>query len=146
MSVREKAKKRLIKKLSFYLNVSAPGQLPSFSIPNRPFPESFATPWSTYSARSVLPSGRTSAFSRRDGEDALQPSVKDSVMTLDLTCCRLLLPRVQQHPYERLAAPHQLFTWTAPHREHTLDRVPVEETQDRSAPGQVTVQSPRCLE
>uniref|UniRef100_A0A669C2K3 Clustered mitochondria homolog n=1 Tax=Oreochromis niloticus TaxID=8128 RepID=A0A669C2K3_ORENI len=36
--------------------------------------------------------------------------------------------RVQQHPYERIAAPFQVFTWTAPHRDHTLDCVRAEET------------------
>uniref|UniRef100_A0AAX7TUZ3 Clu domain-containing protein n=1 Tax=Astatotilapia calliptera TaxID=8154 RepID=A0AAX7TUZ3_ASTCA len=36
--------------------------------------------------------------------------------------------RVQQHPYERIAAPFQVFTWTAPHEDHTLDCVRAEET------------------
>ncbi|KAL3970877.1 ribosomal protein S6 kinase alpha-1/2/3/6 [Sarotherodon galilaeus] len=36
--------------------------------------------------------------------------------------------RVQQHPYERIAAPFQVFTWTAPHGDHTLDCVRAEET------------------
>ncbi|XP_058484297.1 clustered mitochondria protein homolog [Solea solea] len=50
--------------------------------------------------------------------------------------------RVQQHPYERFAAPFQVFTWTAPHAEHTLDRVRVDEThashmgQDKHTAGQ----------
>uniref|UniRef100_A0A8D3BCA0 Clustered mitochondria protein homolog n=1 Tax=Scophthalmus maximus TaxID=52904 RepID=A0A8D3BCA0_SCOMX len=37
--------------------------------------------------------------------------------------------RVQQHPYERFAAPFQVFAWTAPHGEHTLDCVRAEDTQ-----------------
>ncbi|XP_030602479.1 clustered mitochondria protein homolog isoform X2 [Archocentrus centrarchus] len=36
--------------------------------------------------------------------------------------------RVQQHAYERIAAPFQVFTWTAPHGDHTLDCVRAEET------------------
>ncbi|XP_029957381.1 clustered mitochondria protein homolog [Salarias fasciatus] len=50
--------------------------------------------------------------------------------------------RVQQHPYERIAAPFQVFTWTAPHGDHTLDRVRAEEThtsrtgQDEHTAGQ----------
>ncbi|XP_069395959.1 clustered mitochondria protein homolog isoform X2 [Paralichthys olivaceus] len=50
--------------------------------------------------------------------------------------------RVQQHPYERFAAPFQVFTWTAPHGEHTLDCVRAEEThashmgQDKHTAGQ----------
>uniref|UniRef100_A0A4W6F8A6 Clustered mitochondria protein homolog n=1 Tax=Lates calcarifer TaxID=8187 RepID=A0A4W6F8A6_LATCA len=50
--------------------------------------------------------------------------------------------RVQQHPYERFAAPFQVFTWTAPHGDHTLDCVRVEEThtsrmgQDKHTAGQ----------
>ncbi|XP_040007417.1 clustered mitochondria protein homolog isoform X2 [Xiphias gladius] len=50
--------------------------------------------------------------------------------------------RVQQHPYERFAAPFQVFTWTAPHGDHTLDCVRAEEThttrmgQDKQTAGQ----------
>ncbi|CAB1418258.1 unnamed protein product [Pleuronectes platessa] len=50
--------------------------------------------------------------------------------------------RVQQHPYERFAAPFQVFTWTAPHGEHSLDCVRAEEThashmgQDKHTAGQ----------
>ncbi|KAM9332839.1 clustered mitochondria protein homolog [Pholidichthys leucotaenia] len=36
--------------------------------------------------------------------------------------------RVQQHPYERIAAPFQAFTWIAPHADHSLDCVKAEET------------------
>ncbi|KAM6986115.1 clustered mitochondria protein homolog [Aplochiton taeniatus] len=36
--------------------------------------------------------------------------------------------RVLQHPYERIATPFQVFTWTAPQRDHTLDCVRSEET------------------
>ncbi|KAK2828215.1 hypothetical protein Q5P01_019249 [Channa striata] len=35
--------------------------------------------------------------------------------------------RVQQHPYERIAVPFQVFTWTARHGDHTLDCVRAEE-------------------
>ncbi|XP_067347420.1 clustered mitochondria protein homolog [Channa argus] len=35
--------------------------------------------------------------------------------------------RVQQHPYERVAVPFQVFTWTAHHGDHTLDCVRAEE-------------------
>lgn len=51
--------------------------------------------------------------------------------------------RVQQHPYERIAAPFQVFTWTARHGDHTLDCVRAEEThtsrmgQDEHTAGQV---------
>ncbi|XP_040908418.1 clustered mitochondria protein homolog isoform X2 [Toxotes jaculatrix] len=50
--------------------------------------------------------------------------------------------RVQQHPYERFAAPFQMLTWTAPHGDHTLDCVKAEEThtsgvgQDNHTAGQ----------
>uniref|UniRef100_A0A665TT55 Clustered mitochondria (cluA/CLU1) homolog b n=1 Tax=Echeneis naucrates TaxID=173247 RepID=A0A665TT55_ECHNA len=50
--------------------------------------------------------------------------------------------RVQQHPYERFAAPFQVFTWAAPHGDHTLDCVRAEETnsshmgQDKQTAGQ----------
>ncbi|XP_042286092.1 clustered mitochondria protein homolog isoform X1 [Thunnus maccoyii] len=50
--------------------------------------------------------------------------------------------RVQQHPYERIAAPFQVFTWIAPHGDHTLDCVRAEEThtsrmgQDEQTAGQ----------
>ncbi|XP_022594435.1 clustered mitochondria protein homolog [Seriola dumerili] len=50
--------------------------------------------------------------------------------------------RVQQHPYERFAAPFQVFTWTAPHGDHALDCVRAEEThtshmgQDKHTAGQ----------
>uniref|UniRef100_A0A3Q1FEA3 Clustered mitochondria protein homolog n=1 Tax=Acanthochromis polyacanthus TaxID=80966 RepID=A0A3Q1FEA3_9TELE len=50
--------------------------------------------------------------------------------------------RVQQHPYERIAAPFQLFTWVAPHGDHSLDCIRAEEThtsrmgQDEHTAGQ----------
>ncbi|XP_034538961.1 clustered mitochondria protein homolog [Notolabrus celidotus] len=50
--------------------------------------------------------------------------------------------RVQQHPYERIAAPFQLFTWIARHGDHSLDCVRAEEThtsrmgQDEHTAGQ----------
>ncbi|KAM7374511.1 hypothetical protein PAMP_007164 [Pampus punctatissimus] len=50
--------------------------------------------------------------------------------------------RVQQHPYERIAAPFQVFTWIAPHGDHILDCVRAEEThtshmgQDEHTAGQ----------
>ncbi|KAM8900368.1 clustered mitochondria protein homolog isoform 2-T3 [Spinachia spinachia] len=50
--------------------------------------------------------------------------------------------RVQQHPYERIAAPFQVFTWIARHGDHTLDCVRAEEThtsrmgQDEHTAGQ----------
>ncbi|XP_044079217.1 clustered mitochondria protein homolog isoform X2 [Siniperca chuatsi] len=50
--------------------------------------------------------------------------------------------RVQQHPYERIAAPFQVFTWIARHGDHTLDCVRAEDThtsrmgQDEHTAGQ----------
>ncbi|XP_069002269.1 clustered mitochondria protein homolog [Embiotoca jacksoni] len=50
--------------------------------------------------------------------------------------------RVQRHPYERIAAPFQVFTWIAPHGDHILDCVRAEEThtscmgQDEHTAGQ----------
>ncbi|XP_032388908.1 clustered mitochondria protein homolog isoform X2 [Etheostoma spectabile] len=50
--------------------------------------------------------------------------------------------RVQQHPFERIAAPFQVFTWVARHGDHTLDCVREEEThtsrmgQDEHTAGQ----------
>ncbi|XP_054482358.1 clustered mitochondria protein homolog [Anoplopoma fimbria] len=50
--------------------------------------------------------------------------------------------RVQQHPFERIAAPFQVFTWIARHGDHTLDCVRAEEThtsrmgQDEQTAGQ----------
>ncbi|XP_074529061.1 clustered mitochondria protein homolog [Halichoeres trimaculatus] len=50
--------------------------------------------------------------------------------------------RVQQHPYERIAAPFQLFTWIARQGDHSLDCVRAEEThtsrmgQDEHTAGQ----------
>ncbi|KAK1883191.1 Clustered mitochondria protein like [Dissostichus eleginoides] len=50
--------------------------------------------------------------------------------------------RVQQHPYERIAAPFQVFTWIARYGDHTLDCVRAEEThtshmgQDENTAGQ----------
>ncbi|XP_076025104.1 clustered mitochondria protein homolog [Genypterus blacodes] len=50
--------------------------------------------------------------------------------------------RVQRHPYERIATPFQVFTWIAPHGDHTLDCVRAEEThtsrmgQDEHTAGQ----------
>ncbi|KAK5610021.1 hypothetical protein CRENBAI_022394 [Crenichthys baileyi] len=36
--------------------------------------------------------------------------------------------RLYQHPYELIPAPFQVYTWAAPHRDHTLDFVSAEET------------------
>ncbi|XP_035812469.2 clustered mitochondria protein homolog isoform X2 [Amphiprion ocellaris] len=50
--------------------------------------------------------------------------------------------RVQQHPYERIAAAFQVFTWVAPHGDHSFDCVRAEEThtsrmgQDEHTAGQ----------
>ncbi|KAF1378436.1 hypothetical protein PFLUV_G00190540 [Perca fluviatilis] len=50
--------------------------------------------------------------------------------------------RVQQHPFEQIAAPFQVFTWIARHGDHTLDCVRAEEThtsrmgQDEHTAGQ----------
>nr|XP_046267647.1 clustered mitochondria protein homolog isoform X2 [Scatophagus argus] len=50
--------------------------------------------------------------------------------------------RVQQHPYERIATPFQVFTWIAHQGDHTLDCVRAEEThtsrmgQDEHTAGQ----------
>ncbi|KAM4620387.1 clustered mitochondria protein homolog [Polymixia lowei] len=50
--------------------------------------------------------------------------------------------RVLRHPYERIATPYQVYTWTAPHGDHALDCVRAEEThtsrmgQDEHTAGQ----------
>ncbi|KAM6907215.1 clustered mitochondria protein homolog [Xenentodon cancila] len=50
--------------------------------------------------------------------------------------------RVQQHPYERVPAPFQVFSWITPHGDHTLNCVRAEEThtsymgQDEHTAGQ----------
>ncbi|XP_070773586.1 clustered mitochondria protein homolog [Enoplosus armatus] len=50
--------------------------------------------------------------------------------------------RIQQHPYERIATPFQVFTWIAHHGDHSLDCVRAEEThtsrmgQDEHTAGQ----------
>ncbi|KAM9846424.1 clustered mitochondria protein homolog [Aulostomus maculatus] len=50
--------------------------------------------------------------------------------------------RVQQHPYERIAAPFPVFTWIAPHGDHAVGCVRAEEThtshmgQDEHTAGQ----------
>ena len=55
----------------------------------------------------------------------------------------LLGLRVLRHPYERIATPFQVFTWTAPLGDHTLNCVRAEEThtsrmgQDEHTAGQV---------
>ncbi|KAF3705704.1 Clustered mitochondria protein -like protein [Channa argus] len=48
---------------------------------------------------------------------------------LNITSCTrgFYLNQVQQHPYERVAVPFQVFTWTAHHGDHTLDCVRAEE-------------------
>ena len=133
--------------------LTAPGQLPSTSTRNLQLPKPSATPWLSCWITSVLLSGKTSVPCRREGERLLshQPSSEEktsiwwnNLQTL-LTgkCCLLLWARVQQHPYERFAAPFQVFTWAAPHGEHTLDCVRAEEThashmgQDKHTAGQV---------
>lgn len=36
--------------------------------------------------------------------------------------------RSQRHPFERVATPYQLYAWTAPTMEHTLDAIRAEDT------------------
>ena len=35
--------------------------------------------------------------------------------------------RHQRHPYERVATPYQMYSWTAPHLEHTIDSIRAED-------------------
>lgn len=35
--------------------------------------------------------------------------------------------RHQRHPYERVATPYQVYSWTAPHLEHTIDSIRAED-------------------
>ncbi|XP_054610400.1 clustered mitochondria protein homolog isoform X2 [Dunckerocampus dactyliophorus] len=50
--------------------------------------------------------------------------------------------RIQQHPYERMVAPFPVFTWMAPHEDHSLDCIRVEDVhasrvgQDQHTAGQ----------
>lgn len=41
----------------------------------------------------------------------------------------LLKKRSQRHPFERVATPYQLYTWTAPMMEHTLDAIRAEDSK-----------------
>ncbi|XP_055594230.1 clustered mitochondria protein homolog [Uranotaenia lowii] len=36
--------------------------------------------------------------------------------------------RTQRHPFERVATPYQIYTWTAPSLEHTIDAIRAEDT------------------
>ncbi|PSN53310.1 Clustered mitochondria protein [Blattella germanica] len=36
--------------------------------------------------------------------------------------------RTQRHPFERVATPYQLYSWTAPQMEHTIDAIRAEDT------------------
>lgn len=36
--------------------------------------------------------------------------------------------RLQRHPFERVATPYQIYTWTAPQLDHTLDAIRAEDT------------------
>lgn len=55
-----------------------------------------------------------------------------------LTCCR-----VQRHPFERIATPFQVYSWTAPQAEHAMDCVRAEDAYtsrlgyEEHIPGQV---------
>uniref|UniRef100_I3JQ21 Clustered mitochondria homolog n=1 Tax=Oreochromis niloticus TaxID=8128 RepID=I3JQ21_ORENI len=55
-------------------------------------------------------------------------TMEDRELNITSSTRGFFLNQVQQHPYERIAAPFQVFTWTAPHRDHTLDCVRAEET------------------
>lgn len=37
--------------------------------------------------------------------------------------------RSQRHPFERVATPYQLYTWTAPMMEHTIDAIRAEDSK-----------------
>lgn len=62
-----------------------------------------------------------------------------------LFCCR----RVQRHPFERIATPFQVYSWTAPQAEHAMDCVRAEDAYtsrlgyEEHIPGQVPAARPR---
>lgn len=35
--------------------------------------------------------------------------------------------RTQRHPFERVATPYQVYTWTAPNLDHTIDSIRAED-------------------
>ena len=37
--------------------------------------------------------------------------------------------RTQRHPFERVATPYQLYSWTAPQMEHTIDAIRAEDSK-----------------
>jgi protein TIF31 len=37
--------------------------------------------------------------------------------------------RSQRHPFERVATPYQLYTWTAPMMDHTIDAIRAEDSK-----------------
>lgn len=53
--------------------------------------------------------------------------------------------RVQRHPFERIATPFQVYSWTAPQAEHAMDCVRAEDAYtsrlgyEEHIPGQVLV-------
>lgn len=53
--------------------------------------------------------------------------------------------RVQRHPFERIATPFQVYSWTAPQVEHAMDCVRAEDAYtsrlgyEEHIPGQVLV-------
>lgn len=64
---------------------------------------------------------------------------------LPSSACR----RVQRHPFERIATPFQVYSWTAPQAEHAMDCVRAEDAYtsrlgyEEHIPGQVPVARPR---
>lgn len=67
-----------------------------------------------------------------------------SLITIFLVCNFCLLPyRVQRHPFERIATPFQVYSWTAPQVEHAMDCVRAEDAYtsrlgyEEHIPGQV---------
>jgi protein TIF31 len=43
--------------------------------------------------------------------------------------------RSQRHPFERVATPYQLYTWTAPMMDHTIDAIRAEDSKsNQNAP------------
>jgi protein TIF31 len=37
--------------------------------------------------------------------------------------------RTQRHPFERVATPYQLYSWSAPQMEHTIDAIRAEDSK-----------------
>lgn len=57
--------------------------------------------------------------------------------------CHVIDNRVQRHPFERIATPFQVYSWTAPQIDHAMDCVRAEDAYtsrlgyEEHIPGQV---------